>query len=675
MMTSTILLIFLALIAAAALSYFQYYYKAGNESKVTLLPAFLRFLAIFGILLLLINPSVTRKTFEIVKTPLPVVVDNSHSVEVLQANDDALQVYNAVVQNESIRDKFDVQGFAFGSSVQQTDSFAFKEPQTRTDKIAKSLKDRFRNTVYPVVLITDGNQTQGNDYVYSFENNTKIYPVVLGDTTTVFDLKIDRLNVNKYAFLKNKFPVEVFLNYSGNKPITANFTISQGETVVSRQPITFQSGQKSQVINLLLPAEKTGVQVYKAVISSGETEKNTYNNVKNFAVEVIDQKTEVALISAISHPDIGVLKRAVESNAQRKFTLLKPNQTSDLQNYNVFIFYQPTSEFQQTFDAVKRLGANSWTISGMQTDFNWLNRNQEIFEFKASSQKEDYLADFNQQFNTFALDNIGFENFPPLQHPFGSISIKQNVQILLNARIRNVALEQPLFAFYENQGKRQAYLLGENIWKWRLQHYADHKDFEKFDVFVDKAIQFLATANTRKSLIVNHENFYNSGDAIEINAQYFNKNYELDENARLTLSLVNKATKQTKNYDLLRSFNSHKVNLDGLAAGEYSFSVKELSSNTSYNGQFEVLDFDIEKQFVNPDYNKLSQLANQTGGTVFMSNQAEQLIKTLLDSEDYKTIQKEITRKSPLIDWIWLLVAVAALLAAEWFIRKYNGLL
>jgi len=28
-----------------------------------------------------------------------------------------------------------------------------------------------------------------------------------------------------------------------------------------------------------------------------------------------------------------------------------------------------------------------------------------------------------------------------------------------------------------------------------------------------------------------------------------------------------------------------------------------------------------------------------------------------------------------LIDWVWLLVLIAISLAAEWFIRKYNGLL
>jgi hypothetical protein len=44
--------------------------------------------------------------------------------------------------------------------------------------------------------------------------------------------------------------------------------------------------------------------------------ENTYNNSKNFAVEVIDQKTKIALVTAINHPDVAALKRSIESNAQ-----------------------------------------------------------------------------------------------------------------------------------------------------------------------------------------------------------------------------------------------------------------------------------------------------------------------------------------------------------------------
>lgn len=675
MTTNTFLFVILSIVIAGGLSYFQYFYKNKNYSKANTILALLRFISVFGILLLFINPILSRKTFETIKTPLPIVVDNSSSIIDLKANAKVLDLYQKLITNAAIQEKYEVQSFRFDADFETSDQFDFKGTQTNLDEVAKSLKSIYKNTTFPTVVLTDGNQTSGNDYLYSFDPAKKVYPIVVGDTTTLFDLKVAQLNVNKYAFQKNKFPVEVFLNYSGTKSVNATFKISQGNSVLNTQTVSFTPSKKSIIINALLPAERVGMQIFKASITSTQQEKNTYNNSKNFAVEVIDQRTNVALISAINHPDLGALKRAIETNAQRKVTIVKPNEIKSLQDFQVLLLYQPTAEFKSVFEANKIARLNTFIITGTNTDFNFLNQQQSNLVFRMSNQKEDYLASFNSQFNLFALDNIGFELFPPLQNAFGTITTNSNVSVLMTSKIRNIETNAPLLAFAENGGKRSAYLMGENIWKWRLQSHVDTKSYEKFDAFIDKTIQYLATNNAKKSLVVTHENFYNSGDALEITAQYFNKNYEFDEKARLTISVTNKSSKQTKKYDLLKTNNAFKVNLDGLPAGQYQFAVKELNSNTIYNGYFEILEFDIEKQFVNPDVNKLTQLATQTQGAIIFPDQIDTLLKMLLEDTNYKAVQKAIVKKTPLIDWMWLLVGIALSLTCEWFLRKYNGML
>lgn len=675
MTTNTILLILLSLVIAGGLSYFQYFFKARNKSNLIWFLAFLRFLAIFGLLVLLINPIISKSSLEITKTPLAIAVDNSSSITALNSDKRAVELYQKLVSNPALKEKFEIQTYQFDADFKTSDKFDFKGNQTNLDQVAKNLKSINKNLTFPTVIITDGNQTTGNDYVYRFDPANKVYPLVVGDTTTFFDLKINQLNVNKYAFHKNKFPVEVFLQYAGNKAATADFTISQGNSVITREKVSFSPSKKTASLNLLLPADKVGLQVFRASISSSAKEKNSYNNIKNFAVEIIDQKSTIAIVSSINHPDIAALKRSIEVNAQRKVILVKPNDISQLQEASVLVLYQPTTAFRPVFDNNKTAGRNTFIITGNNTDFNFLNQQQNNLEFRMSGQREDYLAEFQSQFNLFAIDNIGFENFPPLQNAFGTITAKGDVSVLLSSKIRNVSTNAPLLAFAENQGKRTAFLLGENSWKWRLQSHIDNQSFEKYDVFIDKIIQFLATSASKKSLVVTHENFYNSGDEIIINAQYFNKNYEFDEKARLTISVTNTETKQSKNYDLLKGNNSFSVNLDGLTAGKYNFTVKELNSNTSYSSHFEILDFDIEKQFVNPDVLKLKQLALQTNGKAFFENQAEDLINTLLENKEYKSIEKNVSTKTPIIDWVWLLILIAALLTAEWFVRKYNGLL
>lgn len=675
MTTSTILLLLLSVLIAAGLSFYQYLYKANYKSKLYLFLAFLRFISLFSIFVLLINPIISRKTFETTKTPLPIVVDNSQSIKELNQDNAAKELLKKIAENSKLKDKYEVQLYRFDNDFKSGNELDFKGKQTHIDQVAQNLKQFYRSQNYPVVLLTDGNQTIGNDYVYSFQQNTSIYPLVLGDTTTFLDLKINQLNVNKYAFLKNKFPVEVFLQYNGTKTINSTFSIQQGTATIHKQTVTFSPAKKAQVISVLLTADKVGVQTFKAIISSSEKEKNNYNNTKNFAVEVIDQRSEIAIISAINHPDLGALKRSIESNQQRKVTIIKPNEIKSLQNFNILILYQPTSEFKSVLEQNKNLGLNTWIITGTATNFNILNQYQNQVQFKLSGQNEDYAANYNTQFNSFALDNIGFEQFPPLQHPFGTITVKENTNTLLKTRIRNIATENPLLTFSEYGLKRNAFLFGENIWKWRLESHLKTKSFEQFDIFTDKVIQYLASNAAKKSLVVSHESFYNSGENIEITAQYFNKNYEFDGNARLTISLKNKQTGKIKNYDFLKGNNEYKVNLDGLEFGNYSFTVTENNSKTKYSGNFEILDFEIEKQFVNPDITRLNQLASNTNGKTYYPSQVDALIESLLKNENYPVTEKAIIKKTPLIEWIWLLVILVVSLASEWFTRKYNGLL
>ena len=223
---SNLLLIILSFLIAIGLSFFQYFYKNKSQNKITWYLSILRFLSIFGVLILLINPIFSRKTFETVKAPLPIVIDNSSSILDLKVNEKALEIYKKLSSNTDLAEKYDIQNYSFDSefqSISEDSEINFKGKQTNLDKVAKNVRSINKNKTFPTVVITDGNQTSGNDYVYSFDANNKVYPIIVGDTTTFLDLKINQLNVNKYAFAKNKFPVEVFLQYSGNKAINCNF--------------------------------------------------------------------------------------------------------------------------------------------------------------------------------------------------------------------------------------------------------------------------------------------------------------------------------------------------------------------------------------------------------------------------------------------------------------------
>ena len=674
MTTSTILSILLSVIISGVVAFYQYLFKVDNQNKTNWLLAFLRFISVFSLLLLIINPVVSRKIVETNKIPLAIVADNSRSITELKATTDAVKLVETLNSNSALKEKFEIQNYTFDETFIAGKPLDFKGNQSNIHDVAVNLKQLNKNAFYPVVLITDGNQTIGNDYVYGFHESTTLFPVVLGDTTTTFDLKINQLNANKYSFLKNKFPVEVFLQYNGNKSVSAAFSIEKNGKKITSQTVNFDAKNKVQSVQILLEADRVGLQKYKAVLSSSVKEKNSYNNTKNFAVEVLDQKKEIAIISDVSHPDLGAIKRAIESNAQRKVTIVKPNSISDLKKFNVLILYQPNASFRKVFEANKNLKINTFIVTGMATDYTLLNQMQSDLVFKLTNKKEDFTASFVSDFNLFAQTDIQFSQFPPLENPFGKITEKGSVNTLLKAKVNGIEVGNPILTFSEKGTSRNAYLLGENSWKWRMESFVLNQSYEKYDLFIDKIIQYLSTNSAKKSLLVEHESFYNSGETIEIFAQYFNKSYELEENANLSITLTNKNTKSTKNYNFSKANNGYQAIFDGLTPGNYMFQVKETTSNASYNGTFEVLDFDVEKQFVNPDVSKLQQLANQNNGEIIYPNQIDKLLQKLLQKNTYLPVEKTIIKNSPLIDSLWLLVIIVVSLTIEWFTRKYNGL-
>jgi len=675
MTRTTILLLILSVFIAGLLSFYQYVFKVKKKSNLIYFLAFLRGMSWVTLFWLLINPVVSRKINEIQKTPLPVVIDNSKSISELKATTSAEDLYQKIKANTTLADKYDVQFYSFDATFEALKQLDFKGKLSDIDGVAINLKQLYRNKVHPVVLITDGNQTLGNDYVFSFKENATVYPIVLGDTTTVIDLKINQINVNKYAFYKNKFPVEVLLLYNGDQNISSSFTMEKGNQLVYKQQLQFSKSKTSQTISFLLDASSIGTATYKATLTSNIKEKNTYNNSKKFAVDIIDQRSEIALVSTINHPDISALKRSIEINQQRKVTIVNPNKIKSLQNYNLLLLYQPNPAFQSIFEQNKIAQLNTFIITGTSTDFNFLNQQQNDLQFKVSDQNENYLAYFESDFNLFGQENIGFDKLPPLEHKFGTIVPKTNTTTMLFAGINGVQLQNPLLTFAENGNKRAAYLVGENIWKWRLDTHLTSKSFDAFDLLTDKIIQFLATPSRKNNLVVTYDSFYNLGENIVISASYFNKNYEFDTKAQLTIVVKNSITKASKTYDLLKINSQYQVNLDGLLPGNYTFTISEKQSNAKFSGAFEVADFDLEKQFVNPDKTRLTQLANRTKGAIFYPNQLENLLKQLEQDERYLSVQKQTINKSPLIEWKAILVFLISLLALEWFVRKYFGLL
>ncbi|PWL38978.1 hypothetical protein DKG77_12180 [Flagellimonas aquimarina] len=674
---NTVLLIVLAAVAALSTVFFQYFYKNSRKGSLRTILAGLRFISLFCALLLLINPKFTTHEYFLEKANLIVLVDDSSSMKDASEENLVESQVERVLENENIKDRFSIQQYTFGTKVLQTDSLRFDKNHTDISNALSTIDEIFIGGANAVLLFTDGNQTLGKDYEYiDLAEDLAVNPIIVGDTTSYEDVLIGQVNANTYAFLKNKFPIEATVLYKGSRSVSRTVTISLDGKSVYKQNIELNKNRNSQTINALIKAESVGVKSIKIDIQSLENEKNVINNSKESAIEVIDEKTNVTIISDILHPDIGALKKSIETNEQRSVTILKPTVSIDkYRDADIFILYQPTRRFKNVYEHLSKVRANIFTITGTKTDWGFLNQVQQSFFKEDFNQNEEIIPILNKTFSIFGVGEFNVLNFPPLQSNLGDIDLKKNSETVLFQQIRGVDLDKPLFAIMAENKQKEAVLFGENIWKWRAQVYRNTKDFREFDDFIGKLMIYLASDNQKSRLELDFELVFEDSSTAKVRVSYFDESYNFDPNSNISIKIDGKENGFSREAPMLLKGSFFEIDLSDLDAGEYTFEVTVKGENLKRSGSFKILDFNPEKQMISSNYNKLKKLADNTKGGVYFPNDLNLLINNLSSTEQYVPIQKSKQNVVSLIDF-WVLLAIMTLtLTLEWFIRKFNGLI
>ena len=663
-------------ILALIVALFQYIYKM-KRNPINWILATLRFITVFSLILLIVNPKFDNNVIKDLKPTLVVAVDNSESIKYLNKDSLSRLAIESILGNSELSEKYNIKIYSFGKKLNQNKSLNFNEKQTNITKAIQDIESIYESQIAPIVLISDGNQTIGTNYGYASKAfKQAVFPLTLGDSLFNADLKIQQINVNKYAYLNNKFPVEIFCSYSGNKTLSTELTISSDNNIIHKERLEFSPEVSSRIITPLIKTTKVGQQAYQVYLKPIKNEKNKVNNLKYISVETIDELSKVALISTMSHPDIGALKTSIETNEHRLVDLLKPEEfIMSKESYGLVVLYQPNTEFKEVFERTKKMNNNTFIIGGISTQWRFLNEIQSDFYQEVTGQNESFNGNTNLDYMNFNITDYSFISHPPLTTEFGQVSINTQYETLLYKSINGILTNEPLWFTYEKNASRNSVLLAENLWKWRMYSFQQNLNFVTFDSFIAKVIQYLDVKNLDNRLILDYQSIYDGGQKLEISAQYFNKNYELDSNADIGITFQNNETGRQVEFPMITDSYSYKLDLSVLDAGSYSFEVKVNKGSHRKSGTIEILKFNIEQQFLNADIDQLRQLSANTNTTIYFDTQVNQLIEQLISENRFYSIQKISKKSVYLVDITFLLFLLFSSLATEWLIRKYNGLI
>lgn len=664
-----VFLLVLSAVASGLLSYYQYFFKKEIDRGL-MLPAFFRFLGIFGLLLLLINPRYPSRQSVIVKPGLLVAWDATKSMRFSGAESQVKDVLARIRENQDLNDQFEVQYFGFGESLRLGDSLSFSSGQTDIDRALKQLNQLSSSQTSPIVLVSDGIQTVGRNYSYSGVDQ-KVFPIIVGDTVQKNDLEINQVNANAYVTMGNLFEVEVFVTFSGDGSVTSELRLEKGNQVITRKSLSFSNKNRSQRVRFEVPSDKPGQHVYRINLTPFPNELETLNNQEIFEVEVVNSQMEIAVIYAFAHPDLGMIKQSLEREKKKEVKLIPVSEWNPEEDEaSVHILFQPDERFRELFSYLNDKGKSYFLLAGASSDWNFLSGAQEAFRKRAMMLSEEADPVFAQEFQSFYQEDIGFKDFPSLRVNLGEIDFQIAHEPLLWQSINGIESGQPLLTVYQEEGVRRVALFGENIWKWRAFVFQRDRNFDRFDQFLEGLIQYLYLTERKESLELFYDKTNFDDQRVKIQARKYDSNLNLDLSTPLELRLAG----EEQIYPMYVNTGYYEVQLGDLEPGNYSFRITDPSTEAMRSGNFEVVSYSAEQMSLTSDVSSMTYLAEKTSGTVFYPSQMEEAFTHLMNQPDFKPVEKIEKKRISLIDQKWLLALIVLSLIIEWIIRKYRGL-
>ncbi|WP_184548934.1 hypothetical protein [Mucilaginibacter sp. FT3.2] len=645
-----------------------------------------RALVVFFIAMLLVSPLVKSTRYDQQKPLVLIAQDNSSSINTFKApgfNADKLVADLAKLKDE-LGDKYDVQEFNFDKDLNNNLSNKFNGRQTDIANALYQLNNKFVNqNIGALVLATDGLYNQGNDPQYEAKNiKTSIYTIALGDTVAKRDFLIGNVNYNKTAFLGNDFEVEVLTAAYQSKGENIRLTIAEDGRQVFAQTIPVTANDFKKLVPVKLTADKKGLRKFTINIAPVKNELSTQNNTEIIYVDVLDARQKVLVLYQSAHPDITVIKQAIETNKnfEVKTALTADMAGIKLSDYSLVVLYQVNAA---GLAPVKSFIAQSktpvWYILGSQSDLQGFNAEQSVVKISAGrSETQEVYALPETGFAAFTLSDSSrkkISNLPPLMAPFGSYGTAAGTTILLKQKIGAIGTTYPLLAFGDEGGRRTAVLTGEGIWRWQLSEFQNFGNRNATDELLSQTVQYLtANANRQRFRVYPARNVFDEGENVILNAELYNDALELINTPDVKIDVKSSAG---KNYSFLfsRSGASYQLDAGALPAGEYAYTALTQNGKSQFKavGQLTVKALNLETRQSAANHQLLNTIAKQSGGQMLQPNQVSELAELIRKNDNIKTVVYEDKHYSDIIDVKWLFVLILLLLSAEWFLRKREG--
>lgn len=635
----------------------------------------LRFVYLCTICFILLSILFKHLKTETEKPSILLAVDNSSS---MLGTADSIRIKDNLFKNidlltKRLSDKYAVKTLLFGSDVSNGVSGPnFSEKETDLENLVRHVDNDFGNqNIGALVILSDGIINKGSNPVYIAEKlGYPVYTIATGDTNEVKDILIAKINHNQVAYLGNNFPVEVVLQAKKFKQKNVVVSLYENGTKKSEQSFVIPSDNYTGTFSFTLNASATGIVKYTARLSALEGDKNVDNNYQDFIIEVIDNKEKVLLLATSPHPDIAAIKESVANATGYDLSYgLMQDFKQPLKPYSLVILHGYSSANLALLKTCQDNGIPYWIIAPASMDnIPGLRLTGNLNRFN------DAEPLLENSFGLFTLSNE-FKSFvpdlPAVKTFFGNYQLSNGAALLLRQKIGSLETDDPILYFTETNGLKAAVFSGDGLWKWKFRDFAEHNNHKLFDELISKCIQFLSVKSDKSFFRVTAPKIVGENEHVELQAEVYNKSYELITEPEVTLLLKN-ADNKSFNYTFSKANKSYVLDMGLLAPGEYQYEAKVNNNGEVLikKGRLVVKEVVGEKTNLVADHRMLFQLANRTKGKMYSLDQSNTLATELLNNENIKPIVYTQTSVSSSIDLKWLFWLIVLMFSVEWLFRK-----
>lgn len=629
------------------------------------------------------------------RTEPPVIIiaqDQSTSISKFLSAPDSTQYVDALNRlGDALSDKYIVHKIGFGDEVQTVDQWLMDDQASDMGEVMTYIQNQYKGqNVGAVIIGTDGAINRGrNPYYVALDQTAPVYTIALGDTIRKTDLQVRDIFHNSISYLGDKFIVQADLSAIRLGGATTTLEIrhitDQQNILLERIPIEIDADPWFATREVVLEANKSGVQRYRVQLSHVRDEVTYANNARDFFVEVIDGRLKVLLIANSPHPDIAVWRSALLNQRNYEVDVKMASELSNLnvKDYDLVILHQlPSARYplNNLFNSLSSQEVPKIIVAGAQTDLNLFNQVQPFLTITHSGGRSpnDVTALLDPAFNLFKLPEEvrnKVPSFSPLKAPYGDYIAGASAHVLAYQKIGQVDTQFPLIVMGETNDVRTVVIAGEGIWKWQLYDQLQNGSKEITYEMLAQLSQYASTkSDKRKFKVTSSKRLYTELEDISFQAELYNDNYELINTPEVSIVIRNTAGEEF-DYLFATSGESYALQIGRFPEGNYTWSAFTDINGVrhTHEGRFVVQPVQLEAMETTADHGLLRLISSKYGGAMIYPDQVESLANRILADEDIKPVLYSSTQTRPLVHYKWVCLILLGALSLEWFLRRYFG--